>query len=177
MIRHLLPQSGLAELESGAIDLVVVAIDDVPARFFAKLVAEEEFVIAARARHTFLRKPTLKRYSELSHVLVSISGESPGFIDQVLAEKGLSRRVALTVPNFMLALAALADSNFVAAVPKSLVMTHGQRFGLASVKAPLPLRRWPLRAVTPEVRLGDPGVAWLFGAVERAAKRGSGQAR
>jgi DNA-binding transcriptional LysR family regulator len=55
-------------------------------------------------------------------------------------------------------------------MPKSLLLTHAARFGLRSVKAPLRLRRWPLRAVTPEVRLQDPGVAWLFGAVEGAAK-------
>jgi DNA-binding transcriptional LysR family regulator len=169
--RHLLPQSDLHELESGALDLVVLAIDDVPARFVARVLHEEQFVIAARAGHPFFRKPTLKRYCEQNHLLVSISDARQGYLDEVLAKQGLSRRVAVTVPNFMLAPAALSDSDLLAAVPKSLLSSHGARFGLASVRPPFALRRWELRAVAPESRLADPGVAWLFGAVERAAKR------
>jgi DNA-binding transcriptional LysR family regulator len=169
-VRHLLPMSGPGELDSGAIDLVVVPLDDVPARFFTKVLYEEEFVIAAREGHPFLKKPTLRAYCELAHVLVSITGESQGFLDEALAKRGLSRRVALTVPNFLLALAALAGSDFVSAIPRSLVAVHAARFGLASVKSPLAMRRWQPRAVVPKVSMADAGIAWLFAAVERAAK-------
>jgi DNA-binding transcriptional LysR family regulator len=169
-LRHLLPQDGAGELDSGKSDLVILPLDDVPARFVTKLVWEEEFVIAARAGHPFLKAPSLRRYCELRHMLVSISGDAFGLMDQVLAEKGLSRRVALSVPSFMLALDALADSDLLAAIPSSLIATHGKRFGLASVKAPLPLRSWQLLAVAPRAALSDPGTAWLFGAVERASK-------
>jgi DNA-binding transcriptional LysR family regulator len=167
---HLLPQSRLDELESGAIDLVLLALDEVPARFVARVVREERFVIAARAAHPFFRKPTLTRYSELSHLLVSINDSTQGYVDEVLAQRGVSRRVALTVPNFLLALAALSDSDLLAAVPESLIIAHGARFGLASVKPPFRLRRWHLRAVVPRARLADPGVSWLLGAAERAGK-------
>jgi DNA-binding transcriptional LysR family regulator len=98
------------------------------------------------------------------------SRDGAAYLDEVLARQGVSRRVALTVPNFLLALAALTDSDLLAAVPKSLVDAHGARFGLASVKPPFPLRRWRLRVVAPRARLADPGVSWLFGEVERAAR-------
>jgi DNA-binding transcriptional LysR family regulator len=176
-IHHLLPMSGVEQLDKGANDLVVVPIDDVPARFFAKVVWEEEFVIAARVGHPFLKKPSLRSYCELRHVLVSITGESYGFLDEALAAEGMSRRVALTVPNFLLALAALADSDFVAAIPSSLTATHAARFGLGSVRVPLPLRRWQLRAVVAKASLGDAGIAWLFEAVARAAQKRSGAAK
>lgn len=168
-LRHLLPNMGLAELESRAADLVIVALDAVPARFFATVIHEDEFVIAARADHPFLRTPTLRRYCELQHILVSIVGDGRGYVDEVLAEKGLTRRVALTVPHFMLALAALSNSNLVAAIPATLLAVHARRFGLASVKAPLPLRRWQLRAIAPKVALEDAGIAWLFEALRTAA--------
>jgi DNA-binding transcriptional LysR family regulator len=103
-------------------------------------------------------------------MLVSVSGDTSGYVDGVLAEKGLSRRVALSVPNFMLALAALAESDLVAALPDGLVATHAARFGLKSVKAPLPLRRWQLRAVVPQSARADSGIVWLCDAVARAAK-------
>lgn len=172
--RHLLPDTGLAELEARSADLVIVALDAVPARFFATVIHEDEFVIAARSGHPFLKAPTLRRYCELQHVLVSIVGDSRGYVDEVLAEKGLTRRVALTVPHFMLALAALSNSDLVAAIPATLLAVHARRFGLASVKAPLPLRRWQLRAIAPKVALEDAGIAWLFEAVRASA---SGSAR
>lgn len=176
-VRHLMPQNGVEELDSGRCDLVIVPLEEVPARFCIKVLFEEEFVIAARRGHPFLKAPTLRAYCQLRHVLVSISGDAHGFIDQVLAEKGLSRRVALSVANFMLALAALVDTDFVAAIPSSLIAAQAGRFGLASVQAPLPLRRWDIGAVAPQVALRDAGVAWFFDALDRATAglRESGQ--
>ncbi len=168
-IQHLLPMSGLGPLEDGSLDISLLALDDVPARFATRVLSQEEFVIAARKGHPFLRAPTLRRYCELSHVLVSLTGERVGYIDGVLAEQGLSRRVALTVPNFFLALAAVSSTDLVSAVPNSLLAEQGARFGLSSVRVPLALRGWQMLAIVPEVALADPGIAWLLGAVERAA--------
>jgi DNA-binding transcriptional LysR family regulator len=168
--RSLLPPSGLDDLDSGAIDLAVLPIDDVPARFFERVVYEDEFVIAARAGHPFLRKPSLRRYCDELHVLVSSTGQLTGFLDQELGARGLSRRVAFSVPGFMLALAALSKTDLLAAVPRSLVRMHAARFGVASVKAPLPLRRWQQRGITVNAAMADPSIAWLFTCVERAGK-------
>ena len=163
---NLLPQNGLAELESRAVDLAVLPLREIPARFFSKVIAEEDFVIAARCDHPFLKVPSLRRFCEMQHMLVSITGDAHGYVDGELEKHGLSRRVAVTVPNFMLALAALADSELLAAVPKSLVDVHAARFGVASVKAPLALRRFQMHAVVLKPAMQDAGVAWLFEAVE-----------
>jgi DNA-binding transcriptional LysR family regulator len=169
--RHLLPQGVIAELDSGAIDLALTPFDEtVPARFVTETVFEEEFVVAARRDHPFLAAPSLRRYCEELHLLVSISGDNSGYVDTVLAEKSLSRRVALTVPSFILALAALGQSDLLAAVPSTLVASQGERFGIASVKAPFAGRRWEVGAVVPRVALMDPGIVWLRSALARAAK-------
>lgn len=170
-LKNLLPTAGLEELGAG-MDLLVIAVDDVPARYAAKVVHQEEFVIAARARHPFFRAPTLKHYCAAQHVLVSMTGAHHGHVDDALAEKGLSRRVALSVPNFMLALAALGDTDLLAAIPLSLAAAYARTFGLTYVKAPFAERRWPVCAVAPKVALADAGVAWLLASVERAASSG-----
>jgi DNA-binding transcriptional LysR family regulator len=152
--------------------LAVAAVEPIPARFAATPVYDEEFVIAARCGHPFLMASTLKRYCEAMHVLVSVSGDAHGFVDDALQRKGLSRRVALTVPSFMLALAALERTDMLAAVPLSLARTHAARFGLSWVPAPLPLLNYPLQTVTSRAAMQDAGVAWLFEtlvAVARAA--------
>src|ERR1700752_248589 len=106
-VRQLLPLAGesrerawrsaWSELETRAIDLAIVPADDIPSRFWRHVLYEEDFVIAMRARHPFKRNPSLDRYCEARHLLVSASGDSPGFVDQALAKLGRTRRVALTV--------------------------------------------------------------------------------
>jgi DNA-binding transcriptional LysR family regulator len=107
----------------------------------------------------------LKRYCAAQHVLVSMSGDSRGVVDEVLHRQGLSRRVALTVPNFMLALAALQQTDLITALPLSLARTQAARFGLAWAPAPVPLRSSTLRVVTSRAAMQDAGVAWLYEAL------------
>src|SRR5262245_6587423 len=101
----------LALLESRAIDVAVAPFDDVPVRFPARTICAETFVIAMRACHPFADAPTLDAYCRMQHLLVSFSGEAHGFVDQALADHGRSRRIALAVPNFMLALALISETD------------------------------------------------------------------
>ena len=57
----------------------------------------------------------------MQHLLVSLTGDAHGFVDEMLAKRGLPRRVALTVPNFMMALALIAETDLIAALPRRLV--------------------------------------------------------
>jgi DNA-binding transcriptional LysR family regulator len=164
-VRQILPMDALPQLEARTVDLVVAAVDDVPARFHAAPLYDESFVIAARRQHPFLRAPSLERYCQAEHVLVSVVGDAHGFFDQALHSRGLTRRVALTVPSFMLALASLAQTDLLVALPLSLAQAEAARFGAAWVPAPLPIRSYTLKAITTRAALQDPGVAWIFDAL------------
>ena len=172
-VRQILPPPGirtterawepaLADLEARAIDLVVAPVEEIPARFVARTLYEEEFVIAMRAGHPFADDPTLDGFCRMQHLVVSLTGDAYGFVDDVLAKEGRSRRVALTVPNFMFALAVVAETDLIAALPKRFVAMHALRFDVASLEAPLPLHRFRIRAIAPKAALMDAGVAWLF---------------
>lgn len=156
-------QPALADLEARAIDIAIVPLHDVPARFVERTLYEEEFVIASRAGHPYAKAPTLDRFCEMRHLLVSLTGDPHGFVDDALAKRNLSRRIALTVPNFMMAFAIIAETDLLAALPKQLVATHGMRFGVISTKAPIPLGSDQIRAVASKAAMMDEGVAWLFG--------------
>ena len=86
----------------------------------------------------------------------------------VLAEQGRSRRIALTVPNFMFALAVIAETDLISALPRRFVAMHAPRFGVVGLEAPLPLGRFRLNAVAPKVAMMDTGLAWLFDVLGRA---------
>ncbi|HEY3253400.1 MAG TPA: LysR family transcriptional regulator [Polyangiaceae bacterium] len=169
-VLQMFPQTALADLEARSIDLAVAPLDEVPARFASQLVFQEDFVIAARAGHPFLKKPSTKSYCDARHVLASVSADSHGFIDDVLAQKGLSRRVTLVVPNFMLALASLADTDLVTALPRGLVHAHAARFGVAWVEVPFRLRSYELRAIALQSAMSDAGLLWLFDSVTKVAR-------
>jgi DNA-binding transcriptional LysR family regulator len=180
-IRDLLPVPGeaspdvawreaLARLDARDLDVAVIPVGDVPPRFVKRPLYEEDFVIAMRAGHPFAKDRSLRAYCGLRHLVVSQSSDPAGFVDRALARRGLARRVALTAPNFHLALAILSDGDLVAAVPRQLVARHGAHHGVVAVEAPLRLPRFRLHLVAPKVALVDEGIAWLVDAVERAVR-------
>jgi DNA-binding transcriptional LysR family regulator len=157
----------LHDLEARSIDVVVVPIDAVPARFVERTLYEEDFVIAMRAGHPFAGSPTLDRYCRMRHLVVSQTGDPFGLFDEALARRGRARRVALTVPTFMQALAMLAETDLIAALPRHLVTSHAARFGLTSAEPPVPRSRDRIRAVATKAAVMDAGVAWIFGLLPR----------
>jgi DNA-binding transcriptional LysR family regulator len=178
-VRQLLPLQGgrpteraweaaLADLESRAIDIAVVPLDNVPARFAKRTLYEEDFVVATRAGHPFAGDPSLDRYCAMQHLVVSLTGDTHGFVDEALAKQGRARRVALTVPNFAMALGLIAETDLLAALPRRLVAMQGARFGAVGTAAPLSLRRFQIRAIVPKVALMDAGLAWLFETMRNA---------
>lgn len=172
VVRQLLPVAGektperawrtaFTELESRAIDVAVIPSDHVPARFAVRMLYEESFVLGMRSGHPLRRRLSLESYCAARHLVVSLAGDPYGFVDEVLAQSGHKRRIALTVPNFMLALAVLAESDLVCALPARFAAAHAARYGLVLAEAPIPLGRFRLNLVVPEVAMMDAGVAWF----------------
>lgn len=154
---------GLRQLEQREIDVALLPVRAVPPRFEARKLYDEEFVVAMRKGHAYARNPTEATFCAWKHLLVSLSSEPRGFVDEALAERGRKRRIALTVPSFTMALEHLANTDLLAALPRRMVDQHAARFGLTA--APLPFRRKAdvVQAVTTKAALMDAGVAWLMG--------------
>jgi DNA-binding transcriptional LysR family regulator len=184
-VRQLLPTQGetspdrawrsaFADLDARAMDIAIIPSDHIPARFHERLLFEEDFVVAMRAGHPFAKAPTLDKFCEMQHLVVSLTGDAHGFVDRVLAAQGRSRRIALTVPNFMFALAVIAETDLISALPRRFAAMHAPRFAVVGLEAPLPLGRFRLKAVAPKVAMMDMGLMWLFdvlGKAEQAAPK------
>lgn len=152
----------LAELDARTSDIAVAPVIDVPARFVTRPLYTEEFVVAMRAGHPFARDPGIERFCAAQHVVVSQSGDPHGIVDDALAREGRRRRVALTVPNFGLALMLVARSDLLAALPKTFVGMNSARLGAVSAPLPVTLPRFAISLVTPKAALLDAGLAWMF---------------
>lgn len=173
-IRQLLPEQressparawhkAFVDLENQVMDIAVIPVDEIPARFHAVPLYDEDFVIAMHAGHPFAKDATLDRYVEMRHLVVSLTGDPHGFVDTALEQQGQARRTAITVPNFMFALAIAAESDLLVAVPRRFAAIYAQRFSLVTVEAPLPLPRFKLNAVVPRAATMDAGLNWLLG--------------
>jgi len=160
-IRSIFPLEVVETLDRRDADVAVAPLLALPPRLQATELYQEDFVIAARKGNPFLARPTLKNYCAASHLIVGGGTDARGFIDDVLASRGLSRQVALTVPSFMWALTVLAETDLIGAVPRRLVERHGARAGLVAVEPPLPLRKDPVGVVAVKAAMSDPAIQWL----------------
>ena len=172
-VRNLVGQfeASLRELDERSLDVALLPIENIPARFVTRTLFEDEgFVIVRRAGHPMGKRLTLARYCAAAHVLISVSGDPHGIVDQILEKRGLSRRVMLTVSNFMQALAVVAESDLVAAMPRRFAARYAARYRLVIAEPPIPLMNAPVLAIAPQVATMDGGLTWLLGVLERAGR-------
>jgi DNA-binding transcriptional LysR family regulator len=163
-------ESALDELDQRIIDVALLPLAEVPARFVTRTLYDEDFVIVRRAGHPIGKRLTLARYCAALHLVVSVSGDPHGMVDKFLAGRGMKRRVVLTVSNFSQALAIVAESDLVAALPRRFVTRYAERFDVVCSEPPAPFMSSPIRAIAPQVATMDGGLAWLLGTLERTAK-------
>jgi len=171
-VRNLVGQfdASLAMLDERRLDVALLPLREFPARFEARVLYDEDFVIVRRAGSKAPKTMNAASYAATPQLMVSTTGDPQGPIDAQLAKRGLSRRVVLTVSNFMNALAIVAESDLICALPRQFVAKHGHRYKIVTSEPPFPFLSSPIRAVAPRAAMSDGGLAWLFGAIERAAK-------
>ena len=111
-------------------------IDDLRASDRKELLFQGEFVCAMRKDHPLAgQELTLERYLEADHLLVSLSGDAVGFVDDVLVQMGQSRRVAVTVNHFASVPMMLMGSDLITVVSNTVV-AKGALAGNLFITAP-----------------------------------------
>jgi DNA-binding transcriptional LysR family regulator len=135
-VLEIMPPRLAKQAENGEVDLAFHITSPDADNFYQQTLFTESYVLAGRKDHPRLkRRPTLAQFCALEHVIVSPDGG--GFFgptDAALAERGMKRRVALSVPHFLFVRSVLATTDLVSVQPLRLV------------------QHWPeLRAVTPPV--------------------------
>lgn len=167
------PQTGLTfeRLDAQDIDFGISAFGDPPERFGSQALAEDVYVVLMRKRHPLAdQNLTLNRYAAAQHLLVSPRGDPRGFVDTALAEKGLTRRVALTVNQFSSAAPVVARTDLIVTIPKRIADLMVPAFGLTEKPSPVPgPRAFSAIAVIWHKRLGEhPAYVWFRDALKRA---------
>lgn len=154
------PSQVARKAEQGDIDLAFLTAAEAPPGLRRRPMFTERYVLAGRAGHPRLkRRPTLAQFCKLDHAIVSPDGGGfHGATDTALAELGLSRRVALSVPHFLFLGAVLANTDLVAMVPLRLV---GDDASLQVVEPPIDVPGFEMLMLWPERVHRDPAHRWL----------------
>ncbi|AOY94913.1 LysR family transcriptional regulator [Cupriavidus sp. USMAA2-4] len=159
-VLELVPAKVARQAEQGEIDLAFHTTEGAPPALHRRALFSERYVLAGRAGHPRLRRrPTLAQFCALDHVIVSQDGGGfRGVTDEVLAARGLTRRVALSVPHFLFLLSALAGSDLVAMVPERLVRGVP---ALRVVEPPVEVPGFEISMLWPERVHRDAAHRWL----------------
>lgn len=157
------------QAEQGEIDLAFHTVEGSPPGMRRRTLFAERYVLAGRADHPRLkRKPGLKQFCALEHVLVSSDGGGfHGVTDAALARVGLSRRVALSVPHFLFMVSVLQSTDLVAMLPERLVRGNP---ALKAVEPPVDVPGYEMAMLWHERSHRDPAHQWLREHIQRSAQ-------
>jgi DNA-binding transcriptional LysR family regulator len=150
-------------LDSGEVSLALSVPVDASARILTRQLLREGFACIARPGHpAFAKDAEIAAFASASHLLVSPEGDRAGLVDRKLAALGLTRRVVLSLPQFLVAPFVVAETDLIA----TLASRVARRFAAANIgivvhEPPIALSDWPL-AMMWHRRVDDhPTAAWL----------------
>lgn len=154
---------GLGELASGAVDLVISRpLDgDVRGGLYQQVIFEDEFLCVLRQGHPAADRLDLDAFLAWPHVLVAPRGQTGGVVDTALAARGLSRRVAVLLPHFLVAPHIVAASDVIVTLAARVARRIAEPLGLVLRPPPLALPGFTMAMVWHERTHRDPAARFV----------------
>lgn len=162
----------LAGVSGTEVDVAVGVAERAPG-IHVEALYDEALVLVARARHPAARKRASARGLEALHHVAIDMVPGRGFRDAVAAtyaRAGVARHVVMTVPTFAAAIAVVAETDYVAMIPSSLLDVLGARLGLRAVAGPVPEHRVAMQLSWHERTHADPAMSAFRELVRRVAR-------
>jgi len=160
------PPAVWPQLEQDKADLALVTGMNLPEARQRRGLHEAFTVIQRKGHPRGLTPFTLESFCAEEHILVSPEGGGFfGAADKVLAETGRARRVACSVPSFLLAPTLVAHSNRITLIPLRLAELHS---GLVDrIDPPFPSPAFSVDLLWHPRRQKDPAHVWFRSLVAR----------
>ncbi len=181
VVLHVMPphRDEPTQLRDGTIDLAVGVYDyapysDLPSDLRIQQLFADHYVCVVREGHpTVGNSLTLQQYAELEHVQVAVRGPPGGYVDELLAEHGLTRRIARALPYFLAALELVSETDYVITLSATLVKRLAQKLPIKVVQPPrsLGLEPYQIAQLWHPRNDRDPAHRWLREAIAEAARK------
>lgn len=167
----------LALAERGEIDLALLIPEVAPPSMRIRPLFDERYVVIARCGHPRVSGSIdLDTFCALDHVLTSPEGGGfRGPTDIALAAHGRERRVALSVPNFLMTPEVVARSDMIALAPERVARIQADRLQL--LEPPIPVPGFTIAMVWHDRVDAHPAQRWLRARIVRQAEERASTAR
>ena len=124
---------------------------------------DDSFVGVIRADHPALTagRVELDAFVATPHVLTSPGGEPNSPVDEALSARGLSRRIAMTVPNPLSVPLLVAGSDLIGVMPARLAATMAANHGVVAFDLPITIKAVTCDLLMPGALAGVAEVRWI----------------
>jgi DNA-binding transcriptional LysR family regulator len=155
-------------LETGDADLAIGFLPQLEAGFYQQTLFGQRYVCMVRKDHPRIDgKPTVKQFEREAHVQVLTSGTGHTIIDKVLEQRGVTRRIALRVPNFLGIALIVASTDLIVTVPTRLAEAVSGTASIRIVEPPVAFPSYDVKQHWHERYHLDPRSQWLRKVVAR----------
>lgn len=149
-------------LRTGASDLAIGIYGSLPPELKLRPVITDRLVCVVRRDHPKVkRRLTLDQFVALPHVQIAPRGRPGGYVDDMLAARGLERRVTRAVPYFRTGLEMVSRSNRLLTISERIVKLLAADLDLRVLEPPLPLEPFALSMVWHPRLDDDPAHRWF----------------
>jgi DNA-binding transcriptional LysR family regulator len=149
-------------LEQAEIDIAIGVFPSSPPRLRSQPLLTSSWVCVMRRDHPLAsKKLTLDRYAQANHLLVTLTGETTGVIDPLLQERGLNRRIGLTVNQFSVAPPILVNSDLIAVLPTRVIQLSGIASQLHLATVPIEINPTSVKMMWHERSQQNAAQAWF----------------
>lgn len=172
---HAVPSSQAtteAQLINAEVDVAISAQPGNPAAGIReKALLNSYYVCAMRVDHPLAAETlSLESFVAADHLMVSLTGDATGIVDEILQARGLRRRVAMTVNHFFLVARLLKGSNLISTVPYEAVAEYACGQELRVVRPPIDIPPITLSMLWHERNHRDAGQRWLRDQIQAIAR-------
>jgi DNA-binding transcriptional LysR family regulator len=149
-------------LERGEADMALGVFPNPGTRFRTYTLLTEQYECVMRSDHPLANsKLTLKKFIGAKHLMVSMTGEPIDFVDRLLEEKGLKRRIALRIAQFALAPVCILNSDLIGTLASRVVRNSEQKDKLYVTPLPIEVEPKAIRVMWHERNQQNPAHNWL----------------
>ncbi|WP_438463667.1 LysR family transcriptional regulator [Marinomonas sp. PE14-40] len=155
-------------LNNADVDLVFDYYDGTSNEIKSKTMYENHFVTVMRADHDLAEQAlTLENYLKSEHLLVSLSGDICGIVDDKLAELDSKRRTAMTVNSFASAINLIKQTRLIITMPYPIIAEHLAAGDLVLKPVPLKLPSIKISLAWHSRNNHSQALKWLIGVLDR----------
>jgi DNA-binding transcriptional LysR family regulator len=160
----------LEDLATGRIHTALSA-EVAPPAFETEVLFNLDFVcLLGSALRVRTRRFTLKQYLQLPHALVETLEGQQTLVDRPLAQLGAKRRVSLSLPFFVPAIFAIAQTDLILTVPRRLARITAAMAGVRVVEPPLEIKAFPYFMAWHPRLTSEPAHEWFREQLRIAAR-------